>query len=659
MAITVPTYQRQTGMTTSVPAASLSVRADVAGLTQTTRAQTQFAEQVQQTGQFAFHTFLGQHREAELAKHDAETTRELDKVRAEAAKMGPKESLDYYERASKAAISRISSGIKDPVLQHRYTTRSTPVAARYSTAVRDSALKRLISQGVARIGITSDSLTQRYIDATNKGNVAEQDSIIKDALGFIGDDGEPVPGLWESAVKQGLIDPVQARAMRNLWIGDLLSAQVLNDIRLDPRTAIVKLQTPGAYRFNRVVGGEELSVGLGQRQVANFLKTAESALESHQRDEIIQQQRQERLDKAEREARWRASQADFLRRDGLHRGDPLNNPAVTEQGLLTALEEDGISSAMFKSLRTTINDNDAQQTDVLVYVRLSEKIRDAGSEDELNAISDDIFSRVGPEGDLKKTDALSLQNDIDARLVNDPRINVRKSYRTMIKTIFSGTEGALAGTNWGTATQKMELASALRDFDDLAYGDEVEPLEAYNQVMAAYRPSELLEQPRVAPFRDAVLPAINAQGAPTPDAREPVAIADMTPAYLNAVQARTHQQFVAKIITKGEADAAYRKIEKIRGWMDLKERYRHIDPAAARENTAPSVKAEPPPSGDEGPGFIERTWDEITGIFDSSVPRAVVPLEGSGGETNPEAGSGPSTAADRTRSAADALKPGD
>jgi hypothetical protein len=127
MAITVPTYQRQTAMTPSVPAASLSVRADVAGLTQATRAQTQFAEQVQQTGQFAFHTFLGQHREAELAKHDAETTRELDKVRAEAAKMEPKESLDYYERASKAAISRISSGIKDPVLQHNkiYTSSRT------------------------------------------------------------------------------------------------------------------------------------------------------------------------------------------------------------------------------------------------------------------------------------------------------------------------------------------------------------------------------------------------------------------------------------------------------------------------------------------------------------------------------------------------------
>jgi hypothetical protein len=434
---------------------------------------------------------------------------------------------------------------------------------------------------------------------------------------------------------------------------------VLNDIRLNPRAAIVKLQTPGAYRFNRVVGGEELSVGLGQRQVANFLKTAESALESQQRDEIIQQQRQEKLDKLERTRRWRASQADFLRLDGLHRGDPLNNPAVTEHDLLTALEEDGISSAMFKSLRTTINDNDAQQTDVLVYVRLSEKIRDAGSEDELNAISDDIFSRVGPEGDLKKTDALSLQNDINARLADDPRINVLKSYRTMIKTIFSGTERGYGPINWGTATQKMELASALRDFDDLAYGDDVEPLEAYNQVMAAYRPNELLEQPKVAPFRDAVLPAINAQGAPTPDAREPVAIADMTPAYLNAVQARTRQQFEAGLITKGEADSAYRKIDKIRGWMDLKERYRHIDPAVAQEYTAPAPVAEPPPSGDERPGFIERTWDELTGMFDSSVPRVVIPLEGPGGETNPEAGNGPSTAADRTKSAADALMPGD
>ena len=216
MAITVPTYQRQTQMTTATSATPFSVQASPSLMTAGLAAQAGFYKEVEKTGQVGFQMFLSQYRAEELAKAEGTTAAQLKDLKQQAQSRPAAEAQSWFDQRSKAMRERVASGLSDPVLKSRYKNKASATAATTSGEIKDFLFKRTVSNNKTWGLGQGDALVQDYATAGVNGNVREQSRILNQIVGYTDKTTSPdtyIPGHFQAMAEKNLITYEAARTL--------------------------------------------------------------------------------------------------------------------------------------------------------------------------------------------------------------------------------------------------------------------------------------------------------------------------------------------------------------------------------------------------------------------------------------------------------------
>ena len=535
MAITVPTYQRQTQMTTATSATPFSVQASPSLMTAGLAAQASLYGEVENVGQTGFRIFLSQYRAEELAKAEGTTASQLKDLKHAARAKPAMEAQKWFDDQSKALRERVAAGLSDPVLKSRYKNKASAAAAATSGEIKDFLFKRTISNNKTWGLNQGGALVQDYATAGANGNFREQNRIINQIVGYTTESGDYIPGHYEAMAEKNLVTYEAARTLTNAWVNDALGAQVRRDIELDPNAALKKLRTPGSYTIETDILGVRQAFGLDNEARAQYESKAINE-RRHRVNEAAQQlRRQEAADKRERTARHNDSYSKLVQQALNHRADP-NEPRVTEIMLSQMIENDEISGKLAESIRSIMNDQEAGATIPAIYAEMVQKIADAGTEQELDTVRSEITSQLGTGGTLRTEAFVRLDALMRAKKKGNPKFNDYKRYRQSINYLFTGTKGGMLmpGFGAGSEERRRKLASALMEYDSLIFEDKYTPRRALDAVRESFFPKGLLEY--AVPLRRQSWPRVDATGAATGASKPPVQVTpeDYTIPYLEA-----------------------------------------------------------------------------------------------------------------------------
>ena len=253
----VPTYTRQTAMTTATAATPFSVRADVGGLTQGIAAEIGFYKEVEATGSQIFQTFLSQQRASDLATAEAEAASRTADAKREAQTKG-KGALKYFTERARQIQKSVGSSISDPITRYRFNAKVAPVLSAASSEVKDFEWKQTIAANTNSMYQKAGVLQQQFIDARLSGNRAAEHRVLGDIMGLHNAEMPwlSTPGLFYDGADKGWIDLKTARTATNSWLSDAVRAEIRRDINTDPGNALNKLRTPGTYRIRGTIAGD-------------------------------------------------------------------------------------------------------------------------------------------------------------------------------------------------------------------------------------------------------------------------------------------------------------------------------------------------------------------------------------------------------------------
>ena len=489
----VPTYQAQGKRSAEVSAQQMSVRANPGALSAESQALANFGQTAARAGTQWYEQSLKAKRGADLAGAESALATRLRDIEMQSMNTNPDDVPTLYNQETTAAVAEITQGIQDPVVQRRFRAAAGTAILNKSVTVYKEARVRGIDSQIA----TYDQRIEELVNDVATGDRATAHKARVQLFGGLAPDGSQTAGIFEEMSTAGYIkaSEVLSRRQGAEQRIDYLGAQsIINGIaiRRDPADAenfLVTLQDPKNFPNMKPEKREQLinrtnTLAISLTRAAN----AEAA----------------KADKAAAKELKTTQDTNFA--------DLMSSVRNAQQGvagaqmptILDVIEHQGnrtLRSEQVTALEKAILGQDAPATDTRVMASFYARLDQAIDQDEIDAVMNDALKHLGPTGDIKLTDYLSLNSYSNSLMEKTPLARDIKKHRGYLRTAI-GDSDASFGTQFDPEFMGQLRADAMKTFDELVHEgveDALTPQEAYNEVLRMFNEAKTQQLTYLAP----------------------------------------------------------------------------------------------------------------------------------------------------------------
>lgn len=208
----VPTYRRQTGITSATGARQFSVQASPSGLSQGLRAVGAAVAGAEQATFSYFELQNKMRRENELAEAEFTYKTGLQEDKVAQQQRDPDVVLfgddteDSFETIGEARMMRVADGIKDKRVRASFIKAAREDLRLTAISVNQDARNRQIDKATA----SQLQLANTLVDKAVMGNAAERSSASLKLFGGVDGNGQQVIGIYDQMAEDGLIKATDA-----------------------------------------------------------------------------------------------------------------------------------------------------------------------------------------------------------------------------------------------------------------------------------------------------------------------------------------------------------------------------------------------------------------------------------------------------------------
>lgn len=489
----VPTYQAQGKRSVEVSAQQMSVRANPGALSAESQALANFGQTAARAGAQWYEQSLKAKRGADLAGAESALATELRDIEMKSMNTNPDDVPTLYKQETAAAVARIVQGIQDPVVQRRFKSSAGTAVLNKSVSVFKEARVRGIDGQIA----TYDQNIEQLVNVIANGNRAEAHAARVKLFGGNLPDGSQTAGIFEEMSGAGYIkasDVLSRRQGAEQRIDYLGAQSIINGIaiRRDPTDAenfLITLQDPKNFPNMKPEKREQLinrtnTLAISLTRAAN----AEAA----------------KADKAAAKELKTTQDTNFA--------DLMSSVRNAQQGvagaqmptILDVIEHQGnrtLRPEQVTALEKAILGQDAPATDTRTMASFYSRLDQALDQDEVDAVMLDALGHLGPTGDIKLTDYLSLNNYSNSLMEKTPLARSIKKHRSYLRTAIGDSDTSF-GTQFDPEFMGQLRADAMKTFDELVHESVEDPLtpeEAYNEVLRMFNDAKTQQLTYLAP----------------------------------------------------------------------------------------------------------------------------------------------------------------
>ena len=461
----VPTYTRQTGLTTKTGATAFSVRANPGALSAGLSGLTTLANAAQD---YAVNE-VKERRQNELTQKENEYKLKLQELQVEMSQTDPtivmqgdkKNGILSYDERAREIRNNLGLEIDSKIVRKRFNASATQEAFQERISVMQDARNREIDKNKATKLQAAELL---FRDVTQGSGNKKTNALAKLFGGSMptgpsGMDTEQVTGIFDEMASRGLITNTQAvqytqKYKQRIDKSDSRNRLIQADKSGDPAQAAQLIQD---------LGNPANFANMTQEDRDTALKQAVDMEQALRKRQLSQLEKQERLDKKAQKNRHDTTSRTMLSKIQKFRADPTeaNRAAIpTLVDIADALVSDQIDDTQAKLLTGLINDEDADQRDPDLIMSIFQGIGNAQDADEVAEQTSRITPNMGTGGSIPLDDALKLQRYADSKLTKTRESDDIKFYGDQLDDLTGQTAFRLGKLGVGQDEIERQLDAA-------------------------------------------------------------------------------------------------------------------------------------------------------------------------------------------------------
>jgi hypothetical protein len=486
----VPTYTAQTQRTNRVSGIQMTVQANANALNQSNAAITQVANNAAEISANWYKTELGNQRAAEVARAENDFTVRLQETVVQSKDVEAPQVRGFFDNQAKSTAASIASSITDTVSRKRFLSKAEDLTIAKRLSVLQDARARAIDGEAAAFYEGAET----HIRNAASGNATERQMATETLFGT-----SSSVGLYQYMADAGYITQqrrVELESDARSQIDRSSVRQQLNaaSISKDPANAMAvlqQLQDPANFKYLKPADRDSLT---GQANtLAETLQRAAVAAEAKADTNAAKKM------KAKQSANFAGLMTQVRRaNEGI---DGASLPNLLD--VITMRGNQELTETQYKAISDAIEGRDAPATNTQVAMNFRQKIMQAETAEEIDEITTELYTHLGPAGDIKMADAISILSLADGAKSKTPEARDIKHYEGLLKKgIGVKTDGIVIFGNSGPSAETIERRNdALDTYHRLTTDpdDPIPPRQAYQEVLLQNREAVAQDLAFIAP----------------------------------------------------------------------------------------------------------------------------------------------------------------
>ncbi len=486
----VPTYTAQTQRTNRVSGIQMTVQANANALNQSNAAITQVANNAAEISANWYKTELGNQRAAEVARAENDFNVRLQETVVQSKDVEAPQVRGFFDNQAKSTAASIASSITDTVSRKRFLSKAEDLTIAKRLSVLQDARARAIDGEAAAFYEGAET----HIRNAASGNATERQMATEMLFGT-----SSSVGLYQYMADAGYITQqrrVELESDARSQIDRSSVRQQLNaaSISKDPANAMAvlqQLQDPANFKYLKPADRDSLT---GQ---------ANTLAETLQRAAVAAEAKADTNAAKKMKAKQNANFADLMTQvrranEGI---DGASLPNLLD--VITMRGNQELTETQYKAISDAIEGRDAPATNTQVAMNFRQKIMQAETVEEIDEITTDLYTHLGPAGDIKMADAISILSLADGAKSKTPEARDIKHYEGLLKKgIGVKTDGIVIFGNSGPSAETIERRNdALDTYHRLTTDpdDPIPPRQAYQEVLLQNREAVAQDLAFIAP----------------------------------------------------------------------------------------------------------------------------------------------------------------
>jgi len=474
----VPTYRAQTQRLNRVSGIQMSVQANANALNQSNAAITQVAGKAADISANWYKTELTNQRAAEVARAENDFTVRLQETVVQSKDVDAPQVRGFFDDQARSAAAIIAGTITDTVSRKRFLSKAEDLTIAKRLSVLQDGRARAIDSEAAAYYEGADN----YIRSAATGNRAEQ-SFARDML--FGSSSSV--GLYQMMADSGYITQqrrVELESAARSQIDRSSVRQQLNAASISKEAenasaVLAQLQDPKNFPYLTPADRDSLT-GQASSLADQLRRAAVAAAEKADRND-------KRDLKNKQDKNFATLMTDVRRVNEGIEGAEL--PSIAD--LLEMRGNQQLTDPQYRAIFDAIEGRDAPITDTQVAMNFRQQIMQAETAEDIDEITAQLYTHLGPTGDIKMQDAISILSLADGAKTKTPEARDIKHYEGLLKKgIGIKTEGIVIFGDKGPSPETIERRNdALDTYHRLVTDPDnpVPPRQAYTDVLLQNR----------------------------------------------------------------------------------------------------------------------------------------------------------------------------
>jgi len=486
----VPSYTAQTQRTNRVSGIQMTVQANANALNQSNAAITQVANTAADISSNWYKTELGNQRAAEVARAENDFTVRLQETVVQSKDVDAPQVRGFFDNQAKSTAASIAGSITDTVSRKRFLSKAEDLTIAKRLSVLQDARTRAIDGEAAAFYEGAET----HIRNAASGNATERRMATDTLFGTSNS-----VGLYQYMADAGYITQqrrVELESGARSQIDRSSVRQQLNaaSISKEPENAmavLAQLQDPANFRYLKPADRDSLT---GQ---------ASSLADQLRRAAVAAAEKNDRNAARDLKVKQNANFADLMTqvRRANQGIDGAELPNVLDVMTLRGNQE--LTETQHKAIFDAIEGRDAPATNTQVAMNFRQRIMEAETVEEIDEITTDLYTHLGPAGDIMMQDAISILSLADGAKSKTPEVRDIKYYEGLLKKgIGIKTEGIVFFGESGPTPDTIERRNdALDTYHRLTTDpdDPVPPRDAYKEILIQNREAVAQDLAFIAP----------------------------------------------------------------------------------------------------------------------------------------------------------------